>query len=204
MMLDVLTNAGFRGGDRSEHRFCKEARRGSPHQPPVPSARAAARSNPAHGSDRQSLGDGSAPSTAMRIGVADVGVGTLPESAQRNTWRTGAVAAGVAVLATAIADVAFAGGGNAIVQSLNNVLNNVTLAGGVIAGLSLCGAWAGSATGNHGVVGPSLKGAGAGAGIAAAPQLVGLAIPGGGAGASLTAPSMSVVDMVQIAASALL
>lgn len=72
---------------------------------------------------------------------------------------------------------------------LNNAVNQATLAGGGIAGISGIGAFAGAATGNHGVVGPCLKGTGCGVGISSVAQLIGLVAPGTAVGGGLAAPA---------------
>ena len=84
---------------------------------------------------------------------------------------------------------------------LNSVVDNATMCGGAIATLAACGAGGGMATGNHGIVGPCLKGAGGGTLIASSAQLVGLVLPGGGAGGSLGVPAaISAMDWLHILA----
>jgi len=100
-------------------------------------------------------------------------------------------------------DVAFAAGGNPILNFLNTAVTQVTLAGFGIAALGVSAVGGGVATGNHQFVGPGLKAGGGGATIAGASQLIGLFIPNaGGASIDPTTAAMTVADWLRLLAAA--
>ncbi|MBK8177001.1 MAG: hypothetical protein IPK66_18940 [Rhodospirillales bacterium] len=148
------------------------------------------------------MGDGKESAVPLRAGVA----GGHPTTATRDGRFLASVSRNAPAALTGLAVVlvgadAFAAGGNAIAQMLNSVVDNATMCGGAIAALAACGAGGGMATGNHGIVGPCLKGAGGGTLIASSAQLVGLVLPGGGAGGSLGVPAaISAMDWLHILA----
>jgi len=100
-------------------------------------------------------------------------------------------------------DVAFAAGGNPVINFLNTCVTQATLAGFGIAALGVMGVGGGMATGNHQFVGPGLKAGGGGATIAGSSQLVGLFIPNaGGASIDPTSAAMTAADWLHLIAAA--
>ena len=147
------------------------------------------------------MGDGKESAGSLRSG--DAGDGESAIAGRRRFFSLlGAAAAASAGLTLGLVSVeAFAAGGNSIATMLSAAVDNVTMCGGGIAILGACGAMGATATGNHGIIGPSLKAAGGGTGIATSAQLVGLVLPGGAAGAALSAPAaLSAMDWLHILA----
>lgn len=130
-------------------------------------------------------------------------VSSLAAKLSSSTLIKPAIALTATAAAVLISTDAFAGGGNPIIDFLNECVTAGSLAGTGIGTIGLMTACGSAGLGQGHFVGQGLKAGGGGAGMLGASQLFGLAVPGSAAGASLDlAAHPSLSDWVGIIVSA--